>query len=43
MFPKPLFSPSETILLLRWIDTTDTFALPKETVEKLKSLVSLWR
>lgn len=39
----PLFSRSEAVLLLRWIDTADTFALPKETVKKLRSLVALWR
>lgn len=39
---SPLFSRSEARILLRWIDTVDTFAVPKKTIEKLKSLIGLW-
>ena len=43
MFPEPLFSETEAILLLRWLDTADAYPVPRKTVKKLRSLVSLWR
>lgn len=41
---SPLFEREEAILLIKWLDVNlvDTWAVPAETIKKLKSLVGLW-
>lgn len=42
MFPKPLFTREEALLLIGWLNRVDNRVVPGETMEKLKSLVGLW-